>query len=148
MLKLSYLFCGILKRYNGTECKLSFKISLKLKSCIYKLSSMRLFLILCSYAKILTSSKEIVQVGLQARCFPTSVILVPLVFICSSNRVFIHRPVSPIYTLPQLHSILYTTPLWRCLGWKSLNLNLLSNRIKPCEKIKPTLPHLIYSSMT
>ena len=32
MLKLSYLFCGILKRYNGTECKLSFKISLKLKS--------------------------------------------------------------------------------------------------------------------
>ena len=98
MLKLFYLFCGILKRYNGTECKLSFKISLKLKSCIYKLSSMRLFLILCSYAKILTSSKEIVQVGLQARCFPTSVISVPLVFICSSNRVFIHRPVSPIYT--------------------------------------------------
>ena len=98
MLKLSYVFCGILKRYNGTECKLSFKISLKLKSCIYKLSSMRLFLILCSCAKILTSSKEIVLVGLQARCFPTSVILVPLVFICSSNRVFIHRPVSPIYT--------------------------------------------------
>ena len=81
---------------------------------------MRLFLILCSYAKItilltkasaaqnevalsyhgmrglyflavifaatITSSKEIVQVGLQARYFPTSVILVPLVFICSSNR--------------------------------------------------------------
>ena len=45
MLKLSYLFCGILKRYNGTECKLSFKISLKLKSCIYKLSSMRLLYI-------------------------------------------------------------------------------------------------------
>ena len=57
MLKLSYLFCGIL-RYNGTECKLSFKISLKLKSGIYKLSSMRLFLILCSYAKIVTSSKD------------------------------------------------------------------------------------------
>ena len=90
MLKLSYLFCGILKRYNGTECKLSFKISLKLKSCIYKLSNMHLFLILCSYAKILTSSKEIVQVGRQARCFPTSVILVPMVFICSSNHVFIH----------------------------------------------------------
>ena len=52
---------------------------------------MCLFVILCSYAKMLTSSKEIVQVGLQARCFPTSVILVPLVFICSSNRVFIHR---------------------------------------------------------
>ena len=35
MLKLSYLFCGILKRYNGTECKLAFKISLKLKSVEY-----------------------------------------------------------------------------------------------------------------
>ena len=62
---------------------------------------MRLFLILCSYAKILTSSKEIVQVGLQARCFPTSVILVPLVFICSSNRVFIpvHALLIPVHTI-------------------------------------------------
>ena len=111
MLKLSYLFCGILKRYNGTECKLSFKISLKLKSCTYKLSNMRLFLILCSYAKILTSSKEIVQVGLQARCFPTSVILVPLVFICSSNRAFIHRPVSPVHLTTSTFDFIYNSSL-------------------------------------